>query len=292
MAAIRHLPQPHLNARRFGARCIPMLTDDALFEQTGVRVAFTGRAGGQSAAPYDSLNMGGHVGDDLQVVKANRQSVLDALGAPDAQLIVPNQVHGDVLVNVADADCFKVREAREQADKGADGLVVTVANVAALLCFADCVPVAIASPTGRFSVVHAGWRGVENGIAAKAVRALVQADASDLVDTAAGTYNVYVGPHIHAECFETAPDVRARFEERFGSSCIPDASHVDLLAALSAGLKEAGIDPARIVDSGICTKCSSDAYYSYRASGGTCGRHGAIAFRSEARTGSPAGAGR
>ncbi len=96
-------------------------------------------------------------------------------------------------------------------------------------------------------------RRVENGVAAKAVRALARADAAELGEDAASGYNVYVGPHIHASCFETGADVRKRFEDRFGSSCIPDERHVDLLEALTVGLEEAGIDRARVADAGVCT---------------------------------------
>lgn len=279
MAATQHLAFPQLNARRFGARLIPVLTDETLFELTGIRIAFTGREGGVSEAPFVALNLGSQVGDDAAAVHENRSMLLEALGAPEVALVVPNQVHGDNLVSVDQADESGVDKAQNQAQEGADALVVSVPNVAALLCFADCVPVIIASPTGRFAVVHAGWRGVENGIAAKAVEHLTAADAADNSSPDAGSYNVYVGPHIHAECFETGADVRERFVARFGRACAPDERHVDLLAALSLGLVEVGIDPARIADAGICTQCSSGHYYSYRAMNGVCGRHGAVAFR-------------
>lgn len=279
MVATGQLPIPEITARRFGARCLPALTDDALYERTGVRIAFTGREGGVSGAPFAELNLGNHVGDDAGAVERNRALLLEALDAADVPLVVPSQVHGDNVVELAAASPEALAVAREAARAGADAIVAHVARVAVLLCFADCVPVIVVSPTGRFAVAHAGWRGVENGVAAKAVRALVCADAAELGERAASEYNVYVGPHIHAECFETGFDVRKRFEDRFGSSCVPDERHVDLLEALTLGLEEAGIDRARVADAGICTACSSDEYFSYRASGGTCGRHGAIAFR-------------
>ena len=277
--ATEQLPIPHMNARRFGARCIPMLTDDGLLERTGVRIAFTGREGGVSTGPYSSLNLGNHVGDDASAVERNRALLLEALGAPAVPVVVPSQVHGDELVRVDDASPASIDAACDRARAGADALAVGVPEVAALLCFADCIPVIIVSPTGRFAVAHAGWRGVENGIAAKAVRCLAEEDAAELGPDAAHGYNVYVGPHIHAECFETGPDVRDRFSSRFGSSCIPDERHVDLLEALTLGLEEAGIARERVADAGVCTMCSSDDYFSYRAAGGVCGRHGAVAFR-------------
>jgi len=81
---------------------LPVLTDEALFEACGVRIAFTGREGGVSEGPYAKLNCASHVEDDEQAVLRNRQIVLDALGVPNAQLIVPNQVHGTNVVCVGD----------------------------------------------------------------------------------------------------------------------------------------------------------------------------------------------
>ena len=165
MVATGQLPIPQITARRFGARCLPALTDDALYERTGVRVAFTGRAGGVSEGPYSSLNLGNHVGDGPASVERNRALVLEALDAADVPLVVPSQVHGEVVVELDDASPEALDAAREAALAGADALVATVPGIAALLCFADCVPVIVVSPTGRFAVAHAGWRGVENGVA-------------------------------------------------------------------------------------------------------------------------------
>ena len=60
---------------------------------------------------------------------------------------------------------------------------------------------------------------------------------------------------------------------------VPDDRHVDLSQAVIADLVSIGVDPARICDCGICTKCNDDEYFSYRAENGTCGRHGAVAIR-------------
>ena len=94
---------------------------------------------------------------------------------------------------------------------------------------------------------------------------------------AAAALNAYLGPHIHAECFETGADVRARFVDRYGADVAPDGRHVDLARALACDLGGAGLAAERIADAGACTACRPDDYFSYRASGGTCGRHGAIA---------------
>jgi YfiH family protein len=220
------------------------------------------------------------VGDDPAAVARNRELLLEALGAGEAALVVPSQVHGDEIVEVASAEPGAVEAARARALEGADGLLVDVPQVAALLCFADCVPVVLASPTGRFAVVHAGWRGAVAGIAGKAVRLLAARDAAELgiaPSSAAAALNAYLGPHIHAECFETGAEVRARFVDRYGADVAPDGRHVDLARALACDLGGAGLAAERIADAGACTACRLDDYFSYRASGGTCGRHGAIA---------------
>ena len=151
--------------------------------------------------------------------------------------------------------------------------------MAAMLCFADCVPVIVVSPTGRFAVAHAGWRGAVARIASKAVFSLAQLDRLELGDDAARLYNAYIGPHIRSECFECGVEVVQAFRHEFGEAVIADARHVDLAAAVSADLQSAGVQLNRIADAGICTRCRSNEFYSYRASGGTCGRHAAVAVR-------------
>lgn len=276
------LPAPHLDARPCGARRISMLTDQALFDACGVRVAFTGRAGGVSEGAFASLNLGAHVQDNLDHVMENRARVMEALDAPDTSVIVPNQVHGTTIVDINSASAAQLVAAQQRAQAGADALAVSVPGVAALLCFADCTPVIIVSPTGRFVVAHAGWRGVVGNIAVLSAQRLAQADGAcgtDQVRANLGGYNVYIGPHIHACHFEVGQDVADTFRSRFGATCIEGQRHVSMLDALRTSLVAAGVDAARICDEGICTQCNSQAYYSYRASGGTCGRHGAVAFR-------------
>ncbi|WP_241158154.1 polyphenol oxidase family protein [Adlercreutzia sp. ZJ138] len=275
------LPQPHLNARHFGARSLCVLTDDALFDTCGVRIAFSSRDGGVSESPYRSLNLGSHVGDNPQAVQENRAVLLEALGAADVRLIVPNQVHGTTVVVVDNPSAAAFDRATDEAQEGADAIVVAVPRTAALLCFADCVPVIVVSPSGAFVVAHAGWRGALAGVAACAVQQLVHACERQGGCTDPSRYNAYIGPHIGAECFETGDDVRARFRERYGEACLVGERNVDLDRTLAINLGEAGVSPDRIAHARVCTVCRSDEYYSYRAEGGVCGRHGAIAFKED-----------
>lgn len=278
------LPDPELTKGRFAS--ISAYSDEALYAATGVRIAFTAREGGVSEGPYASLNLGSHVKDDIASVRENRHRVLQAFSNEGTSLFVPNQVHGDTVLELGDPEnidaSLSSAEAQAlalQAQDGADGLVVHARDAAALLCYADCVPVVIVSPTGRFAVVHAGWRGVDNLIAVKAVRAIARADKAVLGAEAASAYNVYIGPHIGPECFETGPDVHARFVSQFGEACAFDGTHIDLAEGLRIQLEQAGVNRSRIYDLAKCTVCENNEFFSYRGQAGTCGRHGAFAVR-------------
>lgn len=258
---------------------IVFYTDDLLFDATGIRIAFTSRLGGVSKDEYAELNLGLHVQDDPDCVLENRRLTLQSVGATDkVSLICPNQVHGDHVCLVSSTEPFIFEAARDEAVAGSDALVVTCKDVCAMLCYADCVPVILASSAGSFAVIHAGWRGVVARICSKALEALCEASkvSPDCV-------NAYIGPYIHSECFEVGDEVYSIFEEEFKSDidsiCIND-DHVDLGAAIKATLIDAGMEYRRIADLNLCTSCNSELFFSYRAQNGKCGRHSALAFRS------------
>ncbi len=188
---------------------------------------------------------------------------------------MPHQVHGDAVVSLDDAASCEAAIA--QAREAADALIVRDARIAALLCFADCVPVIIVAPDGSFAVVHAGWRGVMNRIVVKAAFDLVGGDASRLSGC-----NAYIGPHIGTCCFEVDEELAARFAATFGDGCVRETRHVDMARALAADLSKAGMDERRICDAGLCTY-EDGRFYSYRREGGTCGRQGAFACRMKDR---------
>ena len=267
------LPLPQLDALPLGAhRALWVLSDERLFAQTGVRIAFTNREGGVSVGPYASLNCGAYVEDDPHAVARNRQIVLDALGASEVPLIVPNQVHGTNVVYVSQGND---EEAQREAAEGADALVVTASEVAALFLFADCLPLIVVAPSGAFAVGHAGWRGAVAHIASKTAFELAARTGED-----AAQFNAYIGPHIRSECFEAGAEVVERFVTEFNASVVEGERHVSLARAVACDLVAAGLLLERIADCGMCTKCNSDLYFSYRATQGRCGRHSAVVVRS------------
>lgn len=242
----------------------------------GVTFAFTERTGGVSSAPYASLNLGSHCGDDPARVAENRARALAALGASAIadRLVEPRQVHGDEVVVVDSASPAALEQARELAQAGADAIVCTAPGVPVLLCFADCVPIVLTAP-GGFAVVHSGWRGTLARIGAKALSVLCERAGCVPADVTA-----YVGPHVSGNDYEVSPELLATFEGEFGTMMhvAETVSNLDLSAAIRCALVQAGADPARIVDTCPSTVSNTDRFYSYRAEGGLCGRHAAIAY--------------
>lgn len=273
--ASKPLPAPKLAEASFynNENKVVVLTDEALFKACGLRIAFTERGGGVSAAPYDSLNLGDHVKDALSSVEENRSILMRAMGVAaedQPKLIVPNQVHGDVVLSVGE----DLAAARTAARAGADGLVCTRTAVPLALCFADCVPVVCVAPDGSFAILHAGWRGAIADIPGKGLALLAREAGCDPVQC-----NAYIGPHIGSCCYETSQEILDRFVERYGNACDAGARHLDLSAAVTASLLQAGALEERICDSMSCTSCNNDRFFSYRADGGVTGRHAAFAYR-------------
>lgn len=267
------LPLPRLAEISFGASesALTVLTDPALFEARGTRIAFTQRHGGVSQAPYGSLNLSTTVGDELDNVYTNRALLCELLSdnIDTTCLVMPNQVHGDLVLEIDN-----VSDAKAKASEGADGIVCALDDVPVLLCFADCVPVILVAPDGSFAVIHSGWRGAIDsisGIGLQKLAKLAHCNCSDI--------NCYIGPHIGVCCYEVSAELIERFVEEFGPSCDAGHNHLDLGAAVTEALLRFGAHAQRIVEAQDCTSCCHDLYYSYRAEHGITGRHGAFAIR-------------
>ena len=137
----------------------------------GAAVAFTTRLGGVSEAPFAALNLGLFTEDDRDAVIENRRRLAAALGLQLESIAVAHQVHGTELIDHAQGS----PEGAELVE--ADGHVVTAEGMAALVFVADCVPVALAGPSG-VAMLHCGRRGLAAGIVAKGAAAVGATDAA------------------------------------------------------------------------------------------------------------------
>ena len=245
-------------------------------EEHGVRFAFTERTGGASLPPYESLNLGTHVGDDPAHVAVNRRRVLVALDADDLgdSLLVPNQVHGDAVELVDGRAACDLASVRDRIAAGCDAIVCTAPRVPVMLCFADCVPVVLTCP-GGFAVIHSGWKGTYARIAAKAARTLMKATGA-----APEQLSAYIGPHILGDEYEVSSELIGRFEAEFPSARrMHEGRLLDLSACIIAALGEAGVCAEHVVDPRLSTCKMNERFFSYRAEDGAsgCGRHAAVA---------------
>jgi len=249
--------------------------DDDLLQHTGITVAFSERIGGVSEAPFASLNLGSHVGDDPLAVEENRARFLAALGLGDVRvrLTCAQQVHGSRIAHVdeslAGSGGGTLPGARPPiAD--CDALLSALPDTPLMLFFADCVPIILVRPdVPAIAVVHAGWRGALAGIAGNAARALSAMEGKG--DTIA-----YVGPHIGACCYEVSDELVSQFSNTF-VTLAPVNGRLDLGAAVAEDLVRAGVPTESQTRLDMCTADNIDRFFSYRAEGGLTGRHCAVA---------------
>lgn len=218
---------------------------------------FTTRTGGVSPAPWDSLNLGGAVGDAPARVEENWRRLEVATGLGFARV---RQVHGARVIR-ADEPCAAAEEA--------DAVVSLRPGLAACVSVADCVPVLLADPgSGAVAAVHAGWRGTLARAAAEGVRALAREAGAP-----PGRLLAAVGPSIGPCCYEVSADLAERFRLELGEVVGGDgAARLDLWAANRRVLEEAGLRPERIEVLGRCTSCEGDLFFSHRRDAGRTGR--------------------
>jgi hypothetical protein len=220
------------------------------WEQPGYLVGFSTRVGGVSEGPYASLNLGRRTGDEVARVDENRRIACAALGLDDVEVVVNRQTHS-----------IDVHEANPGGEVAAgDGLWTDRPGLALLALAADCVPIAIARADGprRLAVLHAGWRGLSDGIVARGVAAL-----------GPGPTAAVVGPAIGPCCYEVGPEVSARFDADLTSGRL-----LDLWAATERKLRDAGVATVERVD--LCTRCNPELFFSHRRDGKPRGTHGVI----------------
>jgi YfiH family protein len=247
---------------------VPIVRFPRLSAEAGVFHAVFTRAGGVSARPYATLNLGHTVGDELAAVEENHKRALGALGLDGEHVVTCHQVHG-ARVGVVDRDDLGT------VQPATDALVTAQPHVPLLLRFADCVPVLFFDPVCRaVGLAHAGWRGLAARVLPATVAALVDLLGCDPRSLWAG-----IGPAIGRCCYEVDEATSAQV----AAACPPGAEiverrgqcvHLDLHAAARAQLSAAGV--GSIEDSGLCTACRVGEFFSHRAERGRTGRFGIV----------------
>ncbi|HEY0766779.1 MAG TPA: peptidoglycan editing factor PgeF [Steroidobacteraceae bacterium] len=231
-----------------------------------VRAAFTQRLGGVSAAPFDSLNVGAHVGDAAAAVAENRRRVRAHLRLP-AEPLWLEQVHGN---EVADLDAVR-GPALATHPRAADAAIARRAASVCVMQVADCLPVLFAARDGSaVAAAHAGWRGLAAGVL-EATVARLGVVPSQLI--------AWLGPAIGAAHFEVGAEVRAVFLAQDAAAAAAFTANsrgrwqCDLSVLARRRLAAAGVTA---VFGGLwCTYADPARFFSYRRDG-QCGRMAAL----------------
>ncbi|MBI5439155.1 MAG: peptidoglycan editing factor PgeF [Nitrosomonadales bacterium] len=229
-----------------------------------VKALQTTRQGGMSVAPYDSFNLGSHVGDNPLAVARNRMSLNALLPSEPVWL---EQVHGTVVANADHASCLPQADACIARQRSSVCVVMT----------ADCLPLLLCDKQGTVvGAAHAGWKGLAAGV----IEATVQA-----MNAAPQNLIAWMGPTISRDAFEVGEEVRAAFVENdpqaasaFAPSPLMGEGRgegekwlADIYALARLRLNALGI--TQIYGGGYCTWREREKFFSYRRDGVT-GRMG------------------
>lgn len=244
----------------------------------GVSVAVTTRHGGVSPVPYDSLNLGLHVGDEPANVVANRERAANAFGVELDTTVFAQQVHGTGCTVVDSSDRGRGARGQHDAIVGTDIVVTTSSDVVLVILVADCVPMVLIDPEAKvMAAAHAGWRGTAGGVVDHALAAMARHGARPERTVA------YLGPAVAPDRYQVGQEVFDGLAEAVSPGRLdpavadPDGVHhwrIDLIAANRQQLGLAGLSPDQIFDSGTST--SDGDYFSHRAHR-PCGRFALLA---------------
>jgi len=183
----------------------------------GIEVYSTTRIGGNSAAPYDSFNLGLHVEDNEKTVRGNRDLLAKKLSFKQPPFWL-HQVHGKRVVRAEDyAEPLRLKRSGEDVGVAtavrapeADAACTSMRNQPLAVLTADCLPIVLATGAHdpysiqqkSIAVVHAGWRGLAAGVLQNAI---------DSLNAKPGSIAAWMGPAIGSLHFEVGPEVREAF---------------------------------------------------------------------------------
>lgn len=201
----------------------------------------------------------------LEDISEGKEKLISRLGIPKEKTVVLKQIHSDRLVAVDPA--YQNGRDRQKAD----GILLLAPGFYGVIKTADCLPVVAVNPRKRaLCALHAGWRGTRDSIVRKGLSRFLQATGSDPEDVV-----VAFGPSIRRCCYEVGPEVIEDFRKAgHNIDLFMSGRHLDVVEANRLQAESLGIHA--ILDSGMCTACRTDLFYSYRREGVT-GRLWAIA---------------
>jgi YfiH family protein len=239
---------------------------NSLITHAGLVHGIFTRKGGLSRTPYDCLNVSCSTGDRPENVNANLDLIKNEIRA--ARIVSMNQVHGTDIITVHKGACTDL------SIRSADAIITDVPMLGIMVKQADCQGIILYDEVKSvIAVVHCGWKGNVQDIPGMVVNRMKLEFGCEPRDILAA-----IGPSLGPCCAEFT-SYREIFPHEFISHMVSD-NHFDLWEISRRQLIRAGLMDDNVETAGICTKCNTDLFYSYRAEGET-GRFGTVAMLKE-----------
>lgn len=248
---------------------LPIYQAKTLSWLPGVVQGFTTRQGGVSKAPFDTLNLGAHVGDAPEDVHANRLKLWAALGFAEGRVAMAEQVHGGQVAVVSEDSQFLI--------PGADALITNVPDTLLMMLYADCVSVYLLDPMTRaVGLIHAGWRGTLANVVGNTVAAM-----RENFGVKPRACIAAIGPSIGMDSYEVGADVAAQFSHLVAQQAslimVPHNEftgtfNLNLRQAIFSQLLQAGVREEYISVNDEDTFRNKRDFFSYRRDGAQTGR--------------------
>ena len=230
-----------------------------------IRAVSTTRGGGSSAAPYDSLNLGTHVGDDADNVAANRLTLGSMIGGATKPGWL-DQIHGTAVADFDAAD-----PDRNRVPPTADAAFTSRAGRVCVVMTADCLPILLTDRTGSVvAAAHGGWRGMIGGVIEATITAIRTrgVEPTDLL--------AWLGPAIGPAAYEVGAEVADALRTGDAEALAPGRSgrwQLDLYALARARLRDCGV--TSVHGGQWCTYSDPQRFFSHRRDG-VCGRQASL----------------
>ena len=228
----------------------------------GIRAISSLRVGGVSSGPFASLNLGLHVGDDPDCVRENRRILAEYLALPSAPNWL-NQIHGNRCIEAGFTDAPE-----------ADASWTDRPGIVCAVMTADCLPILMCKRDGSaVAAVHAGWKGLANGVIGSAIATLNTTDILAWLGPAIGPDAFEVGAEVRDIFVDLDPALDGAFRAQPGDRFLADIYQIG-----RATLTRVGVSPDNIFGGGWCTHGQAAEFFSYRRDGVT-GRMASLIWR-------------
>jgi YfiH family protein len=239
-----------------------IIKSDPLNEINFINHGFFDKTGGESKGNFDSLNVGFNRGDDDQIVLKNRKKIAEYFEVNISDLIILNQVHGDIVhvIDKNNVDKYKFKNIEQANLNEGDAIITNQKGLLIGISTADCAPILLCDKDKKYiAAIHAGWRGATGDIIENTIKKMKDLGCNNLT--------AVIGPCMQKRYFEIKEDVIKLVEKKYLSVFAGKTLFDMQLLILEKLLKNS----IKTVSKLNIDTMANDNYFSYRRQGGISG---------------------